>query len=474
LVDSELADVGFTATLCDDDGDQAELDKVLLRKSILRVFVWSRDSFTGRDELHEHDLPWNGHAFILAAASNSERLSQWLVRESIGHEYVDASGLPDGWVLVCLPDCSTLKEAQRNAIPDGESERGQHRVIRLVGGRSVSRAGIKQYMPYDLPVVELDAPAGTMPHASGLVLEEEPAGLADSYLPGIRRFRISPESRGPKSFHISAKYKDKDLGSTTLRVAADSGENVESGGQFSLDPQGNPRRDNFGLRGVLLPMGGSVQGSGPPCLGVPLGALGKPVQPGAAEILASSAAAQFLDTLAQFGSIAYGPARDQLARLLERAGNRTVPSTLLLDLRSRGHLEIETNAKGHLARIYAVPPSLYELSASCEGLRVFGVLGTLRTQHWKSLAEQGDDHCAFYAPAIRGGFLDTWRLVARGAGELQCGFGANRMLVQGNPSLAIAEWAASWEDVRAHIAQNARESLGEGPRGLEKLNSKSG
>lgn len=465
--------VEFEASLALDCGDKTKLGKVFLRKAILRVFIWGYDEYTSRYELHEHTLPRNGPAYLLTIASNARQLNSWLQRESIAHEMMDASGLPRGWTLVCVRECSTLTEEQRNDLPDGESERDQYRAVRLAGGRSVSRAGIRQYMAYDLPIIELDAPGDTVLESVGLTLEEVPRVGDTLHQTSIRRFHASFKTQGLRSFNIIASLYGKQLGSATLRVAADSGDQVEIGNSFSLDVYGNPRRDELGLRGTLTQHGNAGETAKSSSCEMSLRTLGRLLEAKDVTKAQSSAAAQFLDTLAQFGSIAYGPARDQLARLLARDGNRVSPSIMLLDLRSRGHLEIETNGKGHMTRIYAVAPMLYELASKFDGRMVFGVLGSLRSQHWKSLAALAGGCCVYYSGANEG-FLSAWRVVASDRGTLERVAGANGFEVQRNPALRIAEWAATCEDVRERIGQMAGESLGTVTRSIEKLNSKNG
>lgn len=465
--------VEFEASLSLDCGDKTKLGKVFLRKAILRVFTWGYDEYTSRFELQEHTLPRNGPAYLLTIASNTKQLNSWLQRESIAHEMMHASGLPQGWTLVCLLECSTLTEEQRNDLPDGESERDQYRAVRLAGGRSVSRAGIRQYMAYDLPIIELDAPGGTVLESVGLTLEEVQRVGDTLHQTSIRRFHAFPKTQGLRSFNIIARLYGKQLGSATLRVAADSGDQVEIGNSFSLDAQGNPRRDELGLRGTLTMHGNAEEIAKSPSCEMSLRTLGLRLEAKDVTKVQSCAAAQFLDTLAQFGSMAYGPARDQLARLLARDGNRVSPSIMLLDLRSRGHLEIETNGKGHMTRIYVVAPMLYELTSKFDGRMVFGVLGSLRSQHWKSLAFLAGGCCVYYTGANEG-FLSAWRVVASDLDTLKRIAAADGFEVQRNPALGIAEWAATCEDVRERIEKMAGESLGTVTRSIEKLNSKNG
>lgn len=465
--------VEFEASMSHDFGEKSKLGKVFLRRAILRVFTWGYDEYASRDELQEHVLPRNGPAYLLTIGNNVKQLDSWLERESIVHEVIDPSGLPRNWKLVCVSECSTLTEEQRDHVPDGESARDQNRAVRLTGGRSVSRAGIRQYMAYDLPVIELDAPSGTVLESVGLKLVEELRTMDPLHQTAIRRFRIFPQVSGSRSFNIIADLFGQHLGSATLRVAADSGEQVEIGNVFSLDEQGNPRRDDLGLRGTLTLPDTDVKVIVSPSFDISPRDLGRLLQEKDIAKAHSNAAAHFLDTLAQFGSMAYGSARDQLTRLLASEGCRARAPIMLLDLRSRGHLEIETNGKGHMIRIYAVAPMLFELTSHFDGRMIYGILGTLRSQHWKSLANFA---CSCYVSpsGANAEFLDAWRLVTSDRNDLKRFADANGFAVQYNPSLAIAEWAASCEEVRRSTEQIAGESLGTGVWGIEKLNANKG
>lgn len=455
---SSSEDVEFVAVHVPESSAEVALGSVFLRKAILRILVWSYDDFTQKDELHEHALPLNGPAFLLAAASNANQLVQWLKREQVFHQVLETSGLPEGWLLVCLPDCQALTQEQRASIPDGECERAQHRAIRLVGGRSVRRGGLKQYMSYDLPIVELDAPEDAQIRAVGLRLMEEPKNEHLAFRSAIRRFRVTPEKLGPRSFTIVASLHHQLLGSVTLRVAADSGEQVEVGRNFSLDSQGGPRHDDLGLRGVL-PMAPDREANESPRFRLPLRELGQRLQHDDVVEMQADAVAKFLDTLAQTGSMAYGLARDQLARMTARGVSKVPPNNLMLDLRSRGFIEIETNTRGHLTRVHAVPPALYELPVEADGYPVFGILGTLRRQQWESISAPSDDFCIYHGTATVG-CLSPWRVLAKDVESLQrtaavCGLKVNK-----NPSLAIAEWAATRDEVVTRIEQLAGEGLG--------------
>lgn len=454
-------------------GDESSLGEVFLPRAILRVFTWDYDKYTSSYQLRERGLPQHGAAYLLGIGANAKLLSNWLERESIRHSQVDTAGLPPGSMLVSIDECSSLTDEQRNSLPDGQNERQQYRALRLAGGRFVSRAGIRQYMAYDLPTVELDAPPRTIVEAQGIELEAEDLDLDNSHPIPVRRFKASHGTYASGSYLIVAKLHGKELGRVTLRIAPDSGEQVMAGNSFSLDEQGNPKRDHSGLCGTLANPNASFPKIVQPSPGFLRADMGNPLEAKDVSAMLSGAAAQFLDSLAQFGSMAYGPAREQLARLLARDGNQTAPAIVLLDLRARGHLEIETNAKGHMTRIYASAPVLYQLPGTFKGQPIYGVLGTLRIQHWKSLAALVDG-CAVYSSGANKGLLCAWRLVPRDCHFIDRQSGGIGFEVHDSPALAIAGWAASVEDVRARIEQLAGESLGKGGRVIEKLSSGSG
>jgi hypothetical protein len=469
---SSREDVEFKAHHLPEASAPIALGSVFLRKAILRVFVWSYDDSSQKDELREHALPLNGPAFLLAAASNARQLEGWLNRENVLHQLIETPGLPDGWLLVCLPDCHGLTQEQRSCIPDGECERVQHRPIRLAGGRSVRRGGLKQYMSYDLPFIELDAPEGARVHAAGLRLAEEPRSKELAFRSGIRRYRVTPEEPGPRLFTISAVLQHQPLGSVTLRVASDSGEQVEAGRAFSLDRQGSPRQDALGLRGMLpAELAGVTKVL--PRFRVRHRELGRQVGPGDVVAMQSHGVARFLDTLAQMGSMAYGPARDQLARMTAQGSKKVSASTLLLDLRSRGFVEIETNARGHLTRVHAVPAALYELQVEEDGQPVFGILGTPRLQQWEGISAPCGDFCVYHEVANEG-CLGTWRVLAKDVGALERIATAHGFTITGNPSMAIAQWAATRDEVATRIEQIAGEGLGAKIRFPERLNPEKG
>ena len=476
---SELSngDVNFSVSVeCDEEVGVAALGTLVLLRRKLWVLVWKCDSAEGRYELREDSLPLNGAAYLLAPPENETQLRKYLQREELTHEFVDDSGLPQGWILACLPNCGELTAEQRNMLPDGadENERPAPRALRLVGGRFFTRAGSRHYASYDLPTVELDAPPCATIRCSGLKLTEEPLGNTSDVLAGLplRRFRIVQDEVGAESYQIVAMFGQELVGSVRLRVSANAGERVEQGDLFSLDRFGYPQRDSSGLRGILLASEDATSSgeSDEPLFEVPVAALGAETNDG----LGFIASQFFLDFLARKGSMAYGEARDQLARLLSQDGSHLTPGVSLLELRARGHVEIQTNHKGHLIRVHAVQPALYELPMSTSGRRILGVIGSLRLTQWDALSGMGEEGTLVSSRSH--GALPTWRLVMNDPAAVKVATERIGLALRPQPATAIAAWAAPLEEVASRVFEDTGESLGAAADsgGAEKFSPASG
>lgn len=459
LGESSRQDVHFQARLEEEGSEPVSLGEFILPKAEVRVFVWGVDYYSQREELQEHPLPRYGCAYFLATQRIAPELLRRLESGRVPYELVEADGLPPGWMLACVRDCSTLTEAQLAALPGTITANSSERLITVVGGRSVSRASKRQYLSYDLPSIELDAPPGTTLQATGGLYLEEISLPVLSRKAGVRRFRMSLHGTTHKSFRITAVHSKREVASVTLRIAPDSGEQVTLGKDFSLDPKGNPQGTPSGLRGTLIcDAREEVAGFITP-LAISVGSLGAPVHALAPLEMASNPTVQFLDSLGQHGTMAYGTAKDQLARLLASKGETVRPEKILLDLRSRGHVEIETSTKGHFTRIHAVPPALYQLPLVVGGRPVYAVLGSLLLQHWRSLFEQAGQPSIYHlAPA--GGLLPIWRLLARDSTDLNRIAAASGMAGLPSQSMQVASWAATTDEVRDQIEQGAVEKIG--------------
>lgn len=459
LVESAAHDVYFDARLEEEGSAAVPLGKYVLHRSELRVLVWGVDYASQREELQEHPLPRHGYAYLLASQRVAPALQAWLGRGQVKHEIVEIAGLPEGWLLACLTDCNALTDAQVDAMPGTVAVPALDRVVALVGGRSVSRASKRQYLSYDLPSIELDAPRSTILQADAGLFLEEIRSSAHGSTPGVRRFRIWLRDMARKSFRIAAFHGKRELATTTLRIAPDSGEQVSMGRSFSLDPRGSPQGAMVGLRGTLRGDASAGPASQFTSLSTTADTLGDVLDPHAVASLASNPAALFLDSLARDGTMAYGTAKDQLARLLANSRAALRPDLVLLDLRCRGHIEIETSIRGHFTRIHAVQPALYRLPLVASGRPAYAVLGTLAMQQWRTLSGQANP-ATIHELAPVGGLLPTWRILTSDGPGLDRAAEESGMDCLPVQSMLVAAWAASCDDVRTQIEDGAVESIG--------------
>lgn len=313
------------------------------------------------------------------------------------------------------------------------------------------RGGARLFASYDLPDIEVEAPPGTLVESPGLTLSEVPQHHASERLSGVRRFVVDSFDVNRSSFDIRLVSNGMGLASLRLRVADPDGEGRGEGRPFSLDPLGFPRSNLGGLRGATIgdrcqdPLEGGWQSEEMLEAAVPL-------EPGSASV-EDSTAAKFLDTLAACGSMSYGTARDQLLRLSAGA----LPIALLMDLRARGCLEIETDGKGHFVRIHSVAPSLYALPATQDGLPLFGVSGTLRLAQWALIQGHGD-FLATVADA-EAGHLPTLRVAAIDALSVQAACSSMGLDFAPGPARDVARWAESLRHARRAAESHGTESV---------------
>lgn len=472
--EDKLLSVGMVG---EESGPESVLRALLVPRRILRSFVPETDESgpAGQAILLERPLPATGHAYLLAAAGNSRRLEHFLQRNGIRHNTCPTDGLPDGWMLVHLPDCAPLTDALRDELPDGEPARSRPSVVRLVGGRAVQRGAGRQFLSFDLPIVELDAPTAVELQAPGLILTERLNSVPTTGVQGpvtalssLRRFDIQVQSTNLAAFDIVAVHGGNTIGKVRLRLASDSGLSVSVGRDFAIDSRGHPQPEGIGLRGVL---GSSMEidhsvSSEPPPLHVHLG---WPLHPQVVPELQSRAAVRFIDTLGRLGSIAFGQARDQLSRL--SAPGDPNPYVVLRELRGRGFLEIETNSRGHWVRIHAVPPVLIVLPVTSNHGNVVAALGgTLRLRHWEELFGSPENTVkAFHDPNDPSLALPTIRVAASSVWELEQVATVLGCSIAENAADRIASWSSTIGDIESHIRRGGVESLGTGARHVERF-----
>lgn len=453
--------------------------EISLHEKQLWILTPFFDGMSGCIELRERDLPASGQAYLLASPRNAQRLREYLLRLQPDHMIISAEGLPIGWLLVCIHECGALSSDQR-LLPDGEG--GAHpkpRAIRFVGGRSVRRGYSKMYLPYDLPTIELDAPDGT--HTAcppGLRLFEEKYQYFQDAQEGVhfkhrKRFRIELASSNSASYELRAIRNGTILGQAKLRIAGLGGEMVDTGRPFSLDNVGRPVASSMGLSGVLPPSEGDESVDNlydKQVFELPASKIGTPHSE--ASRLAS-ARELFLDSLAQSGSIDYGAARDQIKRLMLDADEEGDPPLVLLDLRSRGYIEISTTHKGHISRIHAVAPTIFELPLSSSGRRAYGVTGTLRISHWDRIEKESTAWSCFRTSGTDHGFKPLC-LLSEGIELVRSKCAHMGLRFSGNPSTPMAQWSSDIRSVRDETFHNPMESIGGAQESALRFNAAKG
>lgn len=457
LAASEVGDVEFSAAVSSDGEPCGDDMPFVLQKRCLRSFVWEFSEREDRFELRERPVPLHGDAMVLATTSNVGRLVHYLEINNLDHELPDTTGLPEGWLLVHLKHCERLTEEQRSTMPDGQAHAAKPRMLRLVGGRSVSRAGSRQYLPYDLPSIELDAPPATVLCSSGLEFKEVPAGEGRS---SIRRFTIRRQDEQVRSYRIKAKKDGEELSVAALRVAGDDSIRIAPGRDYALDDMGLSSHEGEGLSGVLSQVDKSaLYASG--SFRKESREVGAVIGDADLSAVTQCATASFLDALAREGSMSYGVARDLLDRLLGRESEVMGAGLALTQLRARGHLELEMDNKGKRIRVHAVAPVLHPLAIECEGQRVLGVAGTLRLFHWRWLADELGAHGEVRAKRTGMAQLPLWRIIPAGGPIHPAVADAGGFSLRPPQSAAIANWSADVGTRAAALAEGAVSTLGD-------------
>lgn len=420
-------------------GDQCR--KELIRQTPRRVLAWNSIDPRFGQQLIERDVPLYGVFYLICAPADWARTAPWLRRERISFDPMEVGGLPSEWRMACIHRAERLTAEHRKYLADDpEVTDVPPARLRLIGGSRLLRGGARLFASYDLPAVEFEAPPGAILEAPELQLTEVPQHLAKEGQSGIRRFLIALPELNRCNFDIRLVADMAELAHIRLRVADPDGEGRGESRDFSLDPLGSPRSTVGGLSGNRIgrehqdPVGGGWHSD--QMQEVPA------IAEWAGESFAESGAAQFLDTLAARGSISYGAARDQISRL----SGGINPISLLMDLRARGCLEIETDGKGHFVRIHGVAPSLYGLPATQDGLPLFGVSGSLRLAQW-SLLQANGNFMVTTADSFAG-HLSALRVVAVDTHSVQAECSSMGFLFVPCPARDVARWAGSLRQAR--------------------------
>lgn len=437
-----------------DDADSPELGGGVRMGRIahreMRILAWDAPDPRLGELLVERELPLSGPAYVACAPGHSGVLERYLANESIGHEPVPAGGLPVGWTLTCIKCSERLSAAQRQWLSDEDGIQRDEARLRFVGGRPILRGGSRLYASYDLPVLEVEVRDGATVECTGMRLDElgRPAGpaLVPPRSP-VRRYRMTSVDPTRTVFEARVVERGRVLASARLRMSTPEGTGAGQIRPFSIDQFGRSRHDGHGLRGAGIGDHAAISGSALDSPPFEVG--GRGARPATGHRPQETICGMFLDSVAQLGSVGYGAARDQLGRLAESAGVGVQPALLLLDLRSRAYLELETDDKGHLTRVHAVNPFIYSLPAKQGADQLFGIGGTLRSQQWLEVLASASTRPLLEGTA--GGTLPTLRLAGDAAGAMSLarshGFEFSRL-----PCDTVSRWAGSLEQAKAALA----------------------
>ncbi|MBO1111841.1 hypothetical protein [Bordetella petrii] len=427
-----------------------------------RFFSWDMPNPRSIEELVERDLPILGPAYILSTDSFREILDTYLRNEGIPTEQLTTGGLPSNWALTCIPDSAQLNEEQRQWLEDRSALPGARARLRFVGGRSIIQGRTRTYAPYDLPMVELEAPRGAILMAEGLEFSDPGMRAERSQ---IRRLSIRVTDERKAGFEIRVISDSEILAKAKLRLVLRDGLALAQGRALGLDRFGRTVLASEGLSGVIIQSGQSEDEHRAQTQVFNL-AEGMLCQDLGSNLI-QGVSAKFLDSLASLGSIPYGAARDQLTRLGESDGIDVQPVFALLDLRSRGCLELQTDARGHLIRVLAVPPTVYSLPAMHDGLALHGVCGTLRLKHWECL--RNDQDIVAYIEQGREWRLPVLRLASIDEESIRKVVDRYGLLFARNPSVSISKWAGPLEEATSELAPQGWSGLAANLRQLQRL-----
>jgi hypothetical protein len=406
----------------------------------------------GTSLVEREALPLYGAGYVLCDPSPHGDQGATELSARTGAHPVATDGLPRGWRLLYIVDCSRVANL---VLPDGRDVPRQRPPMKLVGGVSVRRGGRLLYLPYDLPQVELDAPPGTEVSAQGLRLEVVEAAVeapgnpvegAPQCVPSsLRRFRIGIEDDRMQQFRIQVRNANGlPLQERTLRVAA---VDLPLGGvaaPIGLDRAGSSTSATPLLCGMTLnpeppePAVPRPIALRPSDLGDPLPDL---------DWFQPRPVLRFLDALAQSSArgLPYGVARDRLRRYLIASNLTTSLPDVFRELRRQGHIEVVTDHRGRWESIAKVPPMLWRLAAAVDGRPVWGVTGTLAFRHWQALRQ------AAFSAYVQRGTEDSFPTV-RLLGPLPSNIAEVGFRVSKSTCLSIAGFSTSLPELRGTFA----------------------
>ena len=435
-----------------DDENSGSTEEVLrtlhIPSATRRILCWNAlDSSYDEEYLVERDIPLFGPFYILCSPGVEPLTRRWLQAEGVRFQDVPFAGLPASWWLVCVLQAERLTGAQRQYIADAADLTNVPAArIRLIGGRSLLRGGARLFAPYDLPSIDLEAPVDAHIEAPGLTLEEVLPAEGREAKAANRRFVIRKLDDLRGAFDIKVLSGSLSLAEVRLRIAYAEGEGRGQTRPYSMGSLGQSRTDEEGLRGTTI--GTNVDQSSWDTAG----AFDSKYFDGDINYQVEDlGVAKFLNSLARVGTIAYPSARDELRRNCPEVD----PMPLLMDLRARGCLEIQTDPKGHVVRVHSVVPSLYELPIMFAGFVVAGVAGTLTLPQWARL--RANNELMVSATDQGRGFLPALRVAAESFDKIREACKAMDFQFNTAPAKSIATWSGSIEEARRAFVRDGWE-----------------
>ncbi len=446
------------------DGERKER-KIYLRQEKVRVLIWDKPDPSLPDSLLEREMPVAGPAYLLYSHREYSNLERYLTNEKIENKPVDTGELSAQWGLIYIEDTETLTPEQRAGIMDEEISAPAKARIRLVGGKSIIGAGSKKYAYYDLPIVELEATTGAELTSPGLTFEE----LDENESVSIKRFKFTQNEGSGSVFKISARLGDEELCTAGLQILAAGGLAIAQSRPFSIDKYGRILGDDSGLRGAVI---GEALSSDLDISTFQVDeiTLANRADINVFECMESNVSSLFMDSIAMTdrGSMSYGVARDQIRRLANNVGVDDIePALLIRELRRRGHIEVETNVKGHMVRVCSVPATLYSLPINdSEQRQLYGVCGSLRLQQWKELEEA--DECQIFIDKTTSNKLPAIRISCDGLSVITDIAQLFNFQVVNLPAHKLSLWLGSIKETKENLKWYPEQGFC--PDYLERLN----
>ena len=159
---------------------------------------------------------------------------------------------------------------------------------------------------------------------------------------------------------------------------------------------------------------------------------------------------QFMDALASKGSLLFGEAKQLISRLnLSSSGKWLSPIPFLYDMQSLGHLEIQTDQRGHLIRIHACEPIIYEVCDTTNpNLSRWRFSGTFRQIVWVNLIKAKEVRVF----ALRGILNIFWE--TSDSRSLHSFARDNGFTLVANPAAKILSWAGSVSELLSSWREN--------------------